>query len=31
MRSIIETYFAPNQALRDLRDIVKKGGAVSIR
>jgi hypothetical protein len=28
MGSIIDTYFAPNQTVRDLRDIVKNGGGV---
>jgi hypothetical protein len=28
MRSIIETYFAPNRTLADIRDILKTGGGV---
>ena len=29
MRSIIETYFAPNRTLADLRELVKTGGKPS--
>jgi hypothetical protein len=28
MRSILETYSAPNRTVADLRELVKRGGAV---
>ena len=28
MRSIIETYFAPNRTVADIRDLLKNGGGV---
>jgi hypothetical protein len=28
MRSIVDTYFAPNQTVRDLRDVVEKGAGI---
>jgi hypothetical protein len=28
MRTIVDTYFAPNQTVRDLRDVVEKGAGI---